>query len=79
MSCPYRNVFGREGEGIHSFRIFGLAVVDLLATLAAALLLSYLSKVSVFIMFPALIILAVGVHRVFCVNTALNVKIFGHI
>jgi len=28
MSCPYKNLFGAEGTGAHSYRFMGLAVVD---------------------------------------------------
>lgn len=36
MSCPYRYMFGIPGQGFHSLRLFGLAVGDVLGTLALA-------------------------------------------
>ena len=36
MSCAYANAFGAPGTGAHAPRLFGVAVVDVLITLAAA-------------------------------------------
>ena len=40
MLCKYRNIFGEPAKGIHSFRIFGIAIVDLVATILIAYLLT---------------------------------------
>jgi hypothetical protein len=31
--CKYRDIFGKVGTGVHSLRLFNLAVVDTLLTL----------------------------------------------
>jgi hypothetical protein len=28
MFCKYKNIFGEEGKGVHSYRIFNIAIVD---------------------------------------------------
>jgi hypothetical protein len=38
MSCPYANVLGTPGEGVHAQRFLGLALNDMIATLVVALL-----------------------------------------
>ena len=38
MSCPYANILGTPGEGVHAQRFLGLALNDTIATLVAALL-----------------------------------------
>ena len=76
--CKYKDVFGKPGEGSHAWRLGGLAGADLLLTAGAALLLSRTAFrsspmwASFLIVFIILILLAVGVHRLFCVDTALN-------
>lgn len=34
--CPYANVFGEPGKGVHSWRVFDLPVVDVVGTLGLA-------------------------------------------
>ena len=34
--CKYKDIFGKVGKGIHSFRICNIAVVDVLLTILAA-------------------------------------------
>ena len=77
MLCEYKDALGKPGEGIHSWRVPpGLAGFDLLLTAGAALLLSHTllsgTVVSFLIALVILIVIAVIVHRAFCVNTALN-------
>jgi hypothetical protein len=43
MSCPYKFIFGVPGQGVHSYRIFGLAFVDILGTILLAWWTSYLT------------------------------------
>jgi hypothetical protein len=38
MSCPYANLLGTPGQGVHAQRFLGLALNDTIATLVAALL-----------------------------------------
>jgi len=86
--CQFKNALGAPGEGSHAWRIggkrgtrAGVAGSDLLLTAGAALLLSRVTFKSrgalagFFIVFVILMILAVAVHRLFCVDTALNVAL----
>lgn len=74
-SCKYRHIFGKEGEGVHKPRLLGVAAVDLVATILAAGIISYFSKTNFFLIFIALMLIAIVAHRLFCVNTALNVAL----
>ena len=38
--CPYRYLFGKPGEGPHSYRFMGLAVVDTVLTFLSAWLIT---------------------------------------
>ena len=70
MSCPYANILGVPGEGVHAQRFMGLALNDTLATIVVALLTSWILDFpflySLFLWFVAGEVL----HYAFGVNTA---------
>lgn len=72
MFCKYRHIFGKEGEGVHSYRIFGVAAVDLVLTIVAAILISLYTGANVVVVFAVLMILAIFLHWLFCVKTRTN-------
>ena len=43
--CKYKDYFGEPGKGVHSHRIFNIAIVDVAMTLIGALIISYLSGI----------------------------------
>jgi hypothetical protein len=88
--CKYKDIFGKVGEGFHSVRLFNIAVFDLLGTLLIAYIISYfihktksLSRVSIYIIFLTvfiiLMILALFLHKLFCVRTTLTKIVFKNI
>ncbi len=71
------DIFGRPGDGAHAHRTLGLATVDVLATLLAAVAVAVLLRRGSFVQrlavtLPALVALGVAAHVVFGVPTALN-------
>lgn len=74
--CKYRDIFGKVGEGAHSLRFFNFAVVDTLLTLAAAYIINLYLKTNLLVIFIALIILSIAIHRIFCVETTLTKMFF---
>jgi hypothetical protein len=79
-SCPfhaYRHILGVEKEGIHSIRVFDIAVVDLLLTILGAWALSKVFRVSFWLMFIVLMIVGLILHRLFCVKTTMTKWVFG--
>jgi hypothetical protein len=74
--CKYKNIFGKPNEGVHSYRIFNLAIVDILATLIAAFLISYFFKISFFYTSIFLFILGILFHKLFCVKTTIDKILF---
>ena len=77
--CQYRHIFGKEKEGIHSIRLFDIAVVDYIMTYIAAYFISRYYNVSFMYTSIMLFALAIVLHRIFCVNTTVNKMIFGEI
>lgn len=74
--CKYKNIFGKPNEGVHKQRIFGLAFWDLFLTIIASIIVAYIMKKNVFIVFFAFMIIGIFFHVLFCVDTAL-VKTLG--
>jgi hypothetical protein len=78
MLCQYKNLLGKVGEGVHSYRIANLAVVDILLTILLAFF--------IYLMFPmyhfgyillTVFLLGIVLHRIFCVKTTIDKWIFG--
>lgn len=76
MLCEYSEVFGKVGEGAHSYRIGDIAVVDVLAVFIVARILSMKNMKkywrNVFILF----LLGILCHRIFCVRTTIDKYLF---
>lgn len=83
MLCQYRNIFGEPDKGLHKYRICGYAAVDIFLTLLGSYLLwKYYFKTGykdLILITLGMFLLGILLHRLFCVNTTLNVQIFGEI
>ena len=70
MPCPYANALGIPGQGFHASRIGGLALNDILGTLALAGLTTVTTKISFFRSTIAWFTLAEVLHIAFGVRSA---------
>jgi hypothetical protein len=70
MPCPYANILGEPGKGVHEPRIFGLARNDLLMTIAAAIITAYILDISFLFSFAVWFIVGEVLHYLFGTNTA---------
>jgi hypothetical protein len=77
--CRYKHIFGKEGEGVHSIRFMGIAVVDLTITILVCVGISIYFRLNFILVFIIAIIVGIIVHRAFCVNTTINKAIFGNV
>jgi hypothetical protein len=68
--CKYKHIFGIPNQGIHQYRIFGLATMDIVQTIIGALLISWFFKIKFWICLLALFILGEILHILFCIDTA---------
>lgn len=77
MLCAYKDIFGKVGEGVHSYRIANIAVVDVISTIIVAFLLHYLfpSYKTLHILI-VLFLLGIVLHRIFCVRTTVDRLLF---
>ena len=70
--CKYKNIFGEERKGLHSFRIFDIAIIDLLLTILFAYFISKKYNYNIKLILFLLLILSVIIHKIFCVKTTLT-------
>tara|TARA_B110000858_G_C17735769_1_gene442437 strand:- start:798 stop:1037 length:240 start_codon:yes stop_codon:yes gene_type:complete len=78
MSCKYKDIFGKVGEGLHSYRLFNIAIVDVISTIFVAYLLKiYIFPQRSFLKLTIILfLLGIILHRIFCVKTTLDKMIF---
>jgi len=74
--CKYKNALGQPGKGIHSYRIFNIAIADVIMTLIAAIFISMIFKISYFRSASILFILGIILHHLFCVKTTVDKFLF---
>jgi hypothetical protein len=84
--CKYANALGEPDKGVHSIRIFNIAVVDVLLTIILALIFSMFFKyvikleatfLKIFIInLVSLFILGIILHKIFCVRTTIDKLLF---
>lgn len=69
--CAYSDIFGKPGQGAHSYRLFNIAVVDVVLTFALAMF--FQRPIQVFVL---LMLLSIIIHKAFCVPTTLTKLVF---
>jgi len=71
--CTFKNIFGKPGKGVHSYRFMGVAVVDYALTILLAIVVTKLTDIPLVI--STIICFAVGIlfHTIFCVPTQATV------
>ena len=74
--CRYKDIFGRPREGAHAYRLFDVAIVDVVATIVVAFIIA---RVFGFVFWKSLVtlfLLGIISHRIFCVETTVDKLIF---
>lgn len=74
--CNYKNMFGEPKTGIHRYRIFDYAILDIIITIFVMLLISYIFKISYLYSTIITILLMIISHRLVCVRTKTDVLLF---
>lgn len=74
--CKYKNMLGEPNKGIHSYRLFGVAIADVIMTILAAALISYFRKQPFVSVLLFLFLLGIVLHRFFCVRTTVDKLLF---
>ena len=69
-------MFGKVGEGIHSYRILDIAIMDVIQTILGGIFIAWLTKISVYYTIPGAFLLGIIAHRAFCVRTTVDKILF---
>jgi hypothetical protein len=76
MFCKYKDVFGKPKEGVHKYRWFNVAVVDVGGTVVLAALLAWLFSWPFGATLIGMFLLGIVMHRMFCVRTTVDHLLF---
>ena len=80
MLCKYGKMlepyFGKVGEGVHSYRIFDIAIVDVISTIIGAFISHLILPYKCIYVLIALFLFGIILHRVFCVRTTVDKLLF---
>ena len=71
--CKYRHIFGIEGQGAHSYRIFNISIVDFVGTIILGIILSKITNANIYLSIIIMFLLAILLHKLFCVKSTVNV------
>jgi hypothetical protein len=74
--CKFKDVFGKPNTGLHSIRIFNIAIVDVLMTVLLAYLIANSFHTSFYVTLLVLFIIGIILHRLFCVKTTIDKLLF---
>lgn len=76
--CKYSNMFGAPQTGLHSIRLFGVAIVDVIFVFVAAYVLAIAHPaISYNVYLISLFVMGIIAHRLFCVRTTIDQVLFG--
>ena len=78
MLCAYSELFGKVGEGVHSYRVFDIAVVDVIGTIIGAYFLqkNFFMEYTFIQVTVAIFIIGIISHRLFYVKTTVDKLLF---
>jgi hypothetical protein len=74
--CQYKDVLGKPNEGVHSYRVANIAIIDVIMTILGALFISYTFLVSFWKTLGSLFVSGIVLHRLFCVRTTIDKLLF---
>lgn len=74
--CKYKNMFGEPGTGAHSYRFWNIAVVDVILTILAGVILSWITGMTRVYSIITMFVLGIIAHRLFCVRTTVDKLLF---
>jgi len=74
--CKYKDIIGKPNTGIHKYRIFDIAVLDVAVTILAGFLLSWFFKWNIWYTLGGIFLLGIISHRIFCVRSTVDKLLF---
>jgi hypothetical protein len=76
--CKYKDVLGKPKTSLHSYRVFNIAIVDVLFTVVLAKAIQYyiMEDTDFLLILISCFIVGIIAHRVFCVKTTVDKLLF---
>lgn len=74
--CKYKDLFGKPHAGIRKYRIFDIAIFDTVVTIICAYAIALFFGWTFWKVLAIVFISGIFAHRLFCVRTGLDKKIF---
>ena len=83
--CKYKNIFGEPKTGLHNYRIFNIAVIDVLATLLVSVIIHQIiivewlkmyGIIKLWMVIVFMFVLGILLHQLFCVRTTVDKLLF---
>ena len=76
MLCKYKDSLGVPRKGVHKYRIFNIAIVDVLLTIILSGIIAYVFKLNFWLTLLIFFLLGIIAHHIFCVKTTIDKAIF---
>lgn len=74
-TCPYANILGESGKGVHATRLYGFAANDIYMTIIAAAATAYIFHIHILYSLTGWFVLGEVLHYIFGTNTAFLVML----
>ena len=76
--CKYKDVLGIPKTGLHSYRVFNIAIMDVIFTFIFAKFIQYyiMKDTDYLLILLFSFILGIVLHRIFCVRTTIDKLLF---
>jgi len=74
--CKYKDALGIPGQGVHSYRLGGVAIVDVIMTIIGAFIISFFTKWNLWYTIIGFFLLGIFLHHLFCVRTTVDKWLF---
>ena len=74
--CKFKDILGIPNKGVHSYRIFGVAIIDVIMTIIGAIILARIFRWNFVYTLVSLFLLGIVLHRLFCVRTTIDKLLF---
>ena len=74
--CQHKDIFGETNKGIHSYKIFNIAIVDTVGTIVVAWGISKYYNIDFKQVLFILFLVGIIAHRLFCVRTTIDKLLF---
>lgn len=76
--CKYKDSLGIPGKGVHSYRLFNIAYVDVILTIICAISIAWLMNWNYIYTIIGLFLLGILLHKIFCVRTTVDKLLFSN-